>query len=146
MLRSKKCGALIYSPPGLGKTTALRSLITSLSALGKRVAVIDERCELSGAYGADVLSGYRRTVGIELAIRTLNPEVIVIDEIGKDEADGVRRSLLCGVPVIATAHAGSRAEILAKPWLKEMIKDGAFDTLAGLSASGIEITLAEALV
>lgn len=143
---TSRSGMLIYSPPGLGKTTALRSLITSLSALGKRVAVIDERCELSGAYGADVLSGYRRTVGIELAIRTLNPEVIVIDEIGKDEAEGVRRSLLCGVPVIATAHAGSRAEILAKPWLKEMINDGAFDTLAGLSASGIEITLAEALV
>ncbi|MBR5241905.1 MAG: hypothetical protein IKV20_02080 [Clostridia bacterium] len=141
-----RSGMLIFSPPGLGKTTALRSLISSLSSLGKRVAVIDERCELSGAYGADILSGYRRPDGIELAIRTLNPEVIVIDEIGKDEAEAVRRTLLCGVPMIATAHAGTRAEILAKPWLREMIDIGAFDVLVGLSSSGIEVTRAEVLV
>lgn len=141
-----RSGLLIFSPPGLGKTTALRSLISSLSSRGRRVAVIDERCELSGVPGADILTGYRRPDGIELAIRTLNPEVIVIDEIGAEEAEAVRRTLLCGVPVIATAHAGSKAEILSKPWLSEMIKDGAFDTLAGLTATGIEISLAEALV
>lgn len=143
---ASRSGMLIYSPPGLGKTTALRSLISSLCALGKRVAVIDERCELSGAYGADILSGYRRSYGIELAIRTLNPEVIVIDEIGADEAEAVRRTLLCGVPIIATAHAGTRAEVLLKPWLKEMIDIGAFDVLVGLSSSGIEVTRAEVLV
>ena len=143
---ASRSGMLIYSPPGLGKTTALRSLISSLCALGKRVAVIDERCELSGAVGADILTGYRRKDGIEVAIRTLNPEVIVIDEIGRDEAEAVRHSLNCGVPVIATAHAGSMEDALKKPWLRGMINDGAFDTLVGLSHSGIEVSCRGALV
>ena len=40
-------GMLIYSPPGIGKTTALRSLAASVgSGYGARkVCVVDERCE-----------------------------------------------------------------------------------------------------
>ena len=142
-----RSGMLIYSPPGRGKTTALRSLIESLSSLGRRVAVIDERCELSSGYAsADILSGYRRPEGIELTVRTLNPEVIVIDEIGAEEAEGVKSVIRCGVPIIATAHAGSREELFSRPWLLEMINIGAFDAVVGLSLSGIEITRAEAFV
>ena len=91
MLRGKRCGALIYSPPGVGKTTLLRSLVARLAdfespAGAMRVAVVDTRGELgvyleSKALCVDVLSGYPRGIGIEIAARSLNAELAVCDEI-----------------------------------------------------------------
>ena len=147
---SATSGMLIYSPPGEGKTTALRALISSLSGRGRRIAVVDERCELSfGDYRhteVDFLTGYRISEGIELATRALNPEIIVIDEIGARDAAPIRRTVRCGIPVIATAHARDKDELLSKPWIREMINDGAFDLLAGLFRGRIEVSRAQEAV
>ena len=88
-------GMLIYSPPGVGKTTALRSLAYSLAG-GKnpiQIAVIDERCEFDEDVfrdcEIDILKGYKRRAGIEIATRTMSGELIIIDEIGGDEAESI---------------------------------------------------------
>ena len=88
---------LIYSPPGIGKTTVLRETAVRLGGeFSRRVALIDTRGELyiekmfSGTM-CDVLSGYPRAQGIEIATRTLSPEVIICDELG--DADEARQLL-----------------------------------------------------
>lgn len=108
---------LIYSLPGQGKTTLLRELIPYLStgANALRLAVIDTRYELymeSADDMADVLYGYPRSVGMECAIRTLSPQMILCDELmtAEDQA-ALGECVRCGIPVCATMHAASWAEI-----------------------------------
>lgn len=140
-------GMLIYSPPGVGKTTALRSLAGSIGGgrSAKRVAVIDERCEFDEAdytsKEVDILKGYKRSEGIEIATRTMSPEVIMIDEIGEGDAEPISRVLRCGIPIIATAHAGSLEELRARLPLAPLFALGAFDSFVGISLDGGEYRL-----
>ena len=134
-------GILIYSAPGVGKTTALRALGGMISRRdGRRVVVVDERSEFDRAdfenCSVDILSGYSRREGIELALRTLCAEVLMVDELMGDECRQIEYSFLSGIPVIATAHAGTLSEILQKRELAELISRGVFSTFIGIRKSG----------
>ena len=135
------CGMLIYSVPGGGKTTALRSLALSLGT-GKesvRVAVIDERCEFDESdyrsSEVDILKGYTRKRGLDIATRTLSPQVLIIDEIGADDAAELVSAVKCGIPLIATAHAASFEELMTKPSLSPLLEIGAFSLFVGIRRS-----------
>lgn len=138
-------GMLIYSPPGVGKTTALRSLAASLGSHGYRVAVVDERCEFPeedySECEVDILRGYRRKEGIEIATRTMSPDVIMIDELSGDEAGELSLVLRCGIPIVATVHASSIEEIRKKPSLEPLILCGAFEVAVGISVENGKYTL-----
>ena len=132
-------GMLIYSSPGVGKTTALRSLARSVGG-GKnsmRVVVVDERFEFfEDAYTScrvDLLRGYKRREGIEIATRTMSAELIIIDEIGAEDAGLIIDVVRCGVPIVATVHASSFEEIMQKNSLSALIKCKAFETFVGIS-------------
>lgn len=132
-------GMLIYSPPGVGKTTALRSLagIIGGGSSPRRVVIVDERCEFSEedyrGCEVDILSGYKRSEGVEIATRTLSPEVIVIDEIGAEDARSLLSVARCGVPLIASAHASDREELFIRPAISDLLSLGVFSVLVGLS-------------
>ena len=140
-LSGVRSGMLIYSPPGVGKTTALRHLAKAIGGRGQlRVAVVDERLEFcesdySGC-DVDILRGYKRRQGIEIATRTMSPDVIIIDEIGGDDAASIIDVLRCGIPIIATAHASSFEEIKAKRSIAPLISIGAFDLFVGIKREG----------
>lgn len=131
-------GLLIYSLPGEGKTSALRALAGKVSReSGKRVTVIDERREfITEDYAdatVDILSGYSKERGLEIALRTLSPEVIVIDEIGSlDEAVALLKVGRGGVPIIASAHAGSFEEVTRKASVAKLADEGYFNVYARL--------------
>lgn len=137
-------GVLIYSPPGVGKTTLLRSLALLLASGNdaKRVSVIDTRGELafsldSPALCLDLLSGYPKHVGLALASRTLGCEVMICDEIGsRAEAEAIREAHNCGVPLIATAHAASVRELLGRTGIGILHRAGCFGAYVGLSRRG----------
>ena len=137
----KRCkrGMLIYSPPGVGKTTALRVLASIIGGgkCGEQVAVVDERCEFVAEdyknSSVDILRGYKRADGMEIALRTLSPTVIVVDEIGRrKEADAMLESLNSGVRILASAHAQSYSEIQNRAVLKPFMECEVFDVFAGI--------------
>lgn len=133
---------LIYSPPGVGKTTVLKDLIRFVCADGLRCAVIDSRGELSAGREdlADYLTGVSKSHGIEIALRTLCPQFIVCDEISADEADGIIQVSNTGVPFAATCHGGSFDEIMKRPFVKKLYDAGVFDFYARLFREGSAVS------
>ena len=138
-------GLLIAGAPGSGKTTVLRDLIRQLSngVYGKplRVAVVDSRCEISGSrYGenandlgnnTDILITEQKAEGIEIALRTMFPDIIAFDEIATtEELKKVSESLYSGVNIITTAHIGEADELLRRNVTSELLKSGAVNQVA----------------
>ena len=123
-------GALIFGPPGSGKTTLLRDIAR---AFEKRVVIVDSKREIAkGNIGqmTDVLYNTPKAVGIQIAVKTLYPEVIIFDEIStKQEALMVAEGFNCGVAVITTAHAGSLSELKNREVFQELYKTGAINNL-----------------
>ena len=128
-------GMLIYSPPGVGKTTALRSLAKSVGST-RCVVVVDERCEFSPEdyldTEVDILRGYKRSLGIEIATRTMSPELIMTDELSGEDGESLSQVVRCGLPIIATTHSSSIEELLSKPSLAPILASGAFDVAVGI--------------
>lgn len=109
---------LVVSRSGVGKTTFIRDLTHNISnCLNKNVVVVDERNEICAKNGknffnlgktVDVLTFSNKNYGFTHALRTLNPSVIVTDElINASDYNGVIRAISGGVDVIATVHGNS---------------------------------------
>lgn len=135
--RSFLCSAILYSPPGVGKTTVLRDLISHLSDEQIRCAVIDSREEitpiLNDAISADIFLSYPKDVAIEIATKSMTPQIIVCDEITSlKEAEAIKYSVNTGVSIIATTHAGSFEELLSKQMIKPLFDCNAFNVAIGI--------------
>ena len=125
---------LILSPPGAGKTTLLRDIVRLVSDGGLRVALCDERGEVAGsgsggfAYDVgehtDVLSERAKHEAALQLLRTMNPEVLAMDEITDPrDAEACRLALGCGVRLLATAHGDETSVGNA---CRELLREGAF--------------------
>lgn len=135
-------GILIYSPPGLGKTTALRALASVISRK-MRLAIVDERGELEVDTDNDavILSGYKKPLGIEIATRNHSPEILMIDEICHRDVEALLMSLSCGVPIIATTHAATLSELARKKAIAPLIDASVFSTFIEIRRKGREYSL-----
>lgn len=134
-------GVLVYSPPRIGKTTLLKNVALRLASGAEplRVAVVDTRGEFSPFLDSqrlciDILSGYPKPIGIEIAARTLSAEVMICDEIGDcDEARAILEAQNNGVPFIASAHAGDIESLLRRPQIRMLHEAHIFCRYVGIS-------------
>jgi len=123
---------LILGRPGVGKTTLLREAARIL-AESKRVVIVDTSNEIGGdgdvphpAVGKARRMQVREPmlqheVMIE-AVENHNPEVIVIDEIGRElEAAAARTIAERGVQLIGTAHGQTLDNLLLNPTLSDLV-------------------------
>lgn len=123
---------LILGRPGVGKTTLLRESARIL-AESKRVVIVDTSNEIGGdgdvphpAVGKARRMQVREPmlqheVMIE-AVENHNPEVIVIDEIGRElEALAARTIAERGVQLIGTAHGQTLDNLLLNPTLSDLV-------------------------
>ena len=106
---------LICGKVNSGKTTVLRDLCRNYGN-NYKVSLIDERNEISAvSFGritndvglfTDILSGCGRADGINSALRTLSPDIIICDEISTEsDADAILSANGCGIKFIASLHA-----------------------------------------
>lgn len=136
-----KEGALIYSLPGVGKTTVLREFARfTAGKLLLSTALIDTRNELStGLDDCPALSVYRsypKAMAVEIAIRTACPEIVILDEIGEKESRALIGTAPSGIPIVASAHAKCMEDLKARPGIGELINAGVFGIFCRLTRTG----------
>lgn len=137
VLEGGPSGALILSPPGLGKTTLVRDLARIASGRGLNVAVADERREIAACVEGvpqldvgsrtDVMDGCPKAMSIPMLVRACAPDLLVADEIGgPGDAEAIRDAARCGVAVVATAHADGLAGAMRRSQIAPLIEEGVF--------------------
>ncbi len=140
LLREDYQNTLVVGPPGAGKTTALREMIRRLSDQGYRVGVADERNELASRdedgqafdLGActDVLIGIPKEKASLMLLRGMNPAIIAMDEITREEdAEAIAQICGCGVGILASAHAGSEEDLRKRSVYRQALESGSFSRL-----------------
>lgn len=146
---------LIIAPPQFGKTTLIRDIARCISygingqatdqALyvqqhhlkSKKVAIVDERSEIAACYRGvptfdvgprtDVMDACPKAEGIMMMIRSMSPEVIIVDEIGRHEdAQAIQEASHAGIKIIATVHGYHLDDIYKREMIKALIDKDTF--------------------
>lgn len=134
---------MIFAAPGIGKTTYLRDMIRILSNgeggnPGMKIGVIDERSEIAACINGkpqndlgkrtDILDSCPKEIGMRMMLRTMSPQVIAVDEIGKkEEFELLQQICYCGVKIMGTIHAGSMDEIMRNQMVQKGIATGVIE-------------------
>ena len=103
----------------------------------------DASCPLEDkpAVNCDVYTRYPKAKAIEMALRCMNPQAIVCDELGTEaDAAALEAGLASGVVFLASVHCDSIEHLESRPQLARLLHTGAFATavlLEGRSHPGV---------
>lgn len=142
---------MIIGPPQSGKTTFLRDLARIISSGDKRrnippykVGIVDERSEIAGCvkgvpqltFGTriDVLDACPKAEGMMMLIRSMSPDVLVVDEIGrKEDTEAILEAVHAGIRLIMTTHGETTEELKQRPTLRPIFEQNIFTRFIELS-------------
>lgn len=127
LLQNSLHSLIIFSKPGLGKTTKLRDIARFLSKKNLNVLIFDERNEIAamdsngnGFYlgdSVDVVRAGNKIKAFESAIRAMKPDVIVTDELyGEEDMKAVKYAADCSICVVASSHLTDKETLKSLPF------------------------------
>lgn len=142
---------LIISPPGQGKTTLLRDCIRILST-GEgvsplRIGLLDERGEIAALQQGkpqfqvgnrtDILESCPKGQGLLFLLRSMNPQVLALDEItAHEDGQALIHVTGCGVKLLATAHASHPKDFKKRPLYQQLLRENVFDKFIIIQQTG----------
>lgn len=146
--RRTVASTLIIAPPQCGKTTLLRDMARAISYgqwghaqakhwLSRKVAIVDERSEIAACVRGipsfdvgprtDVLDRCPKAIGMMMLLRSMSPDVIIVDEIGRiEDSVAIQDASHAGVSVIASVHANHLGDVRARPVLHQLLASQTF--------------------
>lgn len=152
---------LIISPPQRGKTTILRDMARIIAEGGwlgagraQKVGIVDERSEIAACINGrpsfdvgsrtDVLDACPKAEGMMMMIRSMSPEVLVVDELGREEdAQAVLEAAHTGITVMASAHGRNVEDLRGRPTFAPLFAQGIFSRIVILAPHGPTGQIAE---
>ncbi len=149
LFQKKWLSTLILGPPQSGKTTYLRDIARLISqgekgVEARKVGIVDERSEIAGCVGGvpqltfgsrlDVLDGCPKAEGMMMLIRSMSPEVIIADEIGRvEDIEAIREAVNAGISLITSVHGENLEDVMRRPNMRTIIDEGVFKRVIVLS-------------
>ncbi|MED1468191.1 stage III sporulation protein AA [Bacillus salipaludis] len=142
---------MVIGAPQTGKTTLLRDFARIISTgvyskgiQANKVGIVDERSEIAGCVNGvpqltfgnrvDVLDACPKAEGMMMMIRSMSPDVLIVDEIGrKEDAEAIQEAVHAGIKLMMTTHGTSLEEIKNRPSLKGILEQNIFRRFIVLS-------------
>lgn len=156
---------LIVSPPQRGKTTLLRDAARIVAegswdravegrVRARKVGIVDERSEIAACVDGcptfdvgprtDVLDACPKAEGMMMMIRSMSPEVLVVDELGRPaDAEAVLEASHAGIAVMATAHGRDANDVRERPSMAPLFAERVFTRIITLAPRGPTGTIAD---
>ncbi|AKU25725.1 stage III sporulation protein AA [Geobacillus sp. LC300] len=140
---------MIIGSPQTGKTTLLRDAARLISSgtgriPAQKVAIVDERSEIAGcvkgipqfSFGPrlDVLDACPKAEGMMMMIRSMSPDVMIVDEIGREEdSEAVLEAANAGVSIWTTVHGHTVRDVWQRPTLRPVMEQRVFERFIELT-------------